>query len=216
MIRGAVRSGLVGSYQPLPWVGIHDAKRAIASERRWELMDPHLPQSCFSALDIGCNNGYFALKLAERGALALGIDTSKPSIWVANRVKECAGISGAAFAHYELTPESVGAVAQYDVILNLSVFHNIAHFQGFEASREILEALIQRTRQVMFFETGENSKEATGHEATGYTASMPDMGPDPEVWIRSFLLDCGASEVSRLGEAPTTGEIGSRGLYAVR
>jgi tRNA (mo5U34)-methyltransferase len=43
---------------------------------KWEQIAPHVPQnlSGWSALDIGCNAGFYSLELAKRGARVLGID----------------------------------------------------------------------------------------------------------------------------------------------
>lgn len=43
---------------------------------KWQQIDPHLPRNleCWSALDIGCNAGFYSFALAARGAKVLGID----------------------------------------------------------------------------------------------------------------------------------------------
>src|SRR5690349_6067653 len=43
---------------------------------KWHALAPHIPQRLdgWSALDIGCNAGYYSFELARRGAQVTGID----------------------------------------------------------------------------------------------------------------------------------------------
>lgn len=43
---------------------------------KWEALAPHLPADLtgWTALDIGCNAGFYTFELARRGAQVLGID----------------------------------------------------------------------------------------------------------------------------------------------
>jgi tRNA (mo5U34)-methyltransferase len=43
---------------------------------KWEQIAPHVPENLagWSALDIGCNAGFYSIELAKRGARVLGID----------------------------------------------------------------------------------------------------------------------------------------------
>src|SRR4051812_47149498 len=56
---------------------------------KWQRLAPHLPQSLdgWTALDIGCNAGYYTFELARRGARVTGIDVDahylKQARWAA-------------------------------------------------------------------------------------------------------------------------------------
>ena len=45
-------------------------------ESRWKLIEPHVPRDLTgkTVLDLGCNAGYFSIKLRQRGAQVLGVD----------------------------------------------------------------------------------------------------------------------------------------------
>lgn len=49
------------------------------SDRQWSIIEPYLPKDLTGkdVVDLGCNAGYFSIKMLERGANVLGVDESK-------------------------------------------------------------------------------------------------------------------------------------------
>jgi hypothetical protein len=77
-------------------------------------------------------------------------------------------------------------------MLFLSVWHHMVRDYGYDAATQIVEALWGKTRQVMFFETGES-------EMPKYY-NLPDMTPDPATYIRAYLSNaCHYGNVVHLG-----------------
>ncbi len=61
---------------------------------KWEQLAPHLPEdmSGLSVLDIGCNAGFYALRLAARGARVLGVDVDEHYLRQAHWARERFGL----------------------------------------------------------------------------------------------------------------------------
>ena len=71
-------------YQPLPWVGLRDSNRGSGTTMRWEAMKPVIAASgSRTALDIGCNVGFFCFALAELGVAAIGVDAAPRELRIA-------------------------------------------------------------------------------------------------------------------------------------
>ena len=93
-----------------------------------------------NVLDLGCAQGYFCFKLAERGANVHGVDYLDKNIALCNAI---------AHSHPQLSVSfEVGRVedaierlepGRYDLVLGLSIFHHIIHEKGVEAVKRLLE-----------------------------------------------------------------------------
>src|SRR5215211_5656833 len=71
---GPLRRASSVGYQPLPWVD-SPGRRTEGSESRWEAIAGLLDSLAIrSALDVGCNLGYFTIMLAERGIPTIGVE----------------------------------------------------------------------------------------------------------------------------------------------
>jgi len=201
-------------YQPLPfdWVRFYDADRKEeASWQRWELIRPYLPKKTFSALDFGCNIGFFSFKLAENGAgLVVGIDTERGAILAAEKIKQLTRVQNVAFCQHEVTQENVFLLGEFDVILFMSVFHHINYKYDMDEAKIVLKELIKRTREVMFFETGQ------GDQSFGVMATaMPKIeSKEALVFVRELLCSCGAKTVKVLGKTEVKLD-SNRYLFAV-
>src|SRR4051812_34708750 len=79
-------------YVPTP---LYQSKRALGTEERWRIIDAHLAAEDQSLLDIGCNLGVFTRRAAERGLLAIGLDSMPRAIADARR--QNGNVAGLAF-----------------------------------------------------------------------------------------------------------------------
>jgi len=114
-----------------------------------------------------------------------------------------------------VNPANVGSLPDADVVLVLSVFHDWCEAFGFERSVRMLEAVWQRTRKALFFETPNTA------ENTSIRTFMPAMGASPEAakgYIEQLLSRLALGEVALLGHFPTDfrGEGERRHLFVVR
>ncbi len=81
-----------------------------------------------SCLDVGCHQGFFALKLAESGChKVLGVDVDADKIEDASLIQRLCGLPNLSFSHADLRRLSPGESGRFDVVLmldTLSSFEN--------------------------------------------------------------------------------------------
>ena len=144
------------AYQPLPWIGYKTKKRQKSSFERLEEMQKHMPEGIRSAMDIGCNLGFFMLSLAEKGIFSIGVDTEPGNINIAQYARKKAGIDNCAFTTMMVDPQNVHNLPSVDLVVFFSVWHHWLKAFGEEAAREMLKVLWSHTQKVMYFEAGED------------------------------------------------------------
>ena len=89
-----------------------------------------------TALDIGCNCGYFSLDLATRGAAHVdGVDLRPENIAQAQFLAEHFGVDNVSF--HVADAADLGADRQWDVVLNLGLLYHVT--EPFELVRQTYE-----------------------------------------------------------------------------
>lgn len=164
-----------------------------------------------TALDVGCNAGWFTLNLARLGIATTGVEADPPMYRTAILAARAARPPRPAILVLRIDPTSVCQLPSADVVLLLSVWHHFVRDFGIAAADGILAELWQRTGRALFFDTGESECE----EEFG----LPAMGDDPRGWIaRHLAAVCAGGAVTMLGEhdafAPDGTEC-TRGLFLV-
>jgi tRNA (mo5U34)-methyltransferase len=116
---------------------------------KWEALAPHLPAQLggWTALDIGCNAGYYSFELARRGAQVTGIDLDphylRQARWAARQLGLENTIEFRQLQVYDLAGEK----AQYDLVLFMGVFYHLRYpLLG-------LDIVARRTRRLLVFQT---------------------------------------------------------------
>lgn len=116
---------------------------------KWEEVRKHLPEdlSGWSALDIGCNAGFYTFELARRGARVLGIDYDprylKQAAWAARQFGLEDQVAFRRTTVYDLarTDES------WDLVLFMGVFYHLRYpLLG-------LDIVARKVRRRMIFQT---------------------------------------------------------------
>ena len=128
---------------------------------KWREIAPHLPDdlSGWSALDIGCNAGFYSFELAKRGACVTGIDVEPLFLaqakWAAAEFRLQDRVEFRLMQVYDLahTTES------YDLVLFMGVFYHLRYpMLG-------LDIVAEKVRRLMVFQTltmpGEETFEGT-------------------------------------------------------
>lgn len=145
-----------------------------------------------SALDLGCNGGYFSFKLAGYAKGILAIDKDEKYIRENRKKNQLLGISNIRFEIGIISPAFVESLEEVDVTLFLSVLHHTISASGVYTNAEpgqcgmdyglqILKAICAKTH-ILFFEMGQSN------ESAEWRAGLPDMGSAPEKWIVENLL----------------------------
>ncbi len=207
------QSGL-RSYQPLPVpvAGTAAGRRAAGTESRWLAMLPLIHAvKPVSALDVGCNAGWFTLRLASIGIPSIGVEGDPPMYRTAIHAARRAAGAPAAIMVLHVDPGSAVLLPSADLVLLLSVWHHLVREFGLAGADAILATTWERTGQVLFFETGQDECAAE--------FGLPDMGDRPRAWIEAHLAGvCPGGEVIHLGEHDAFAPDGSacrRDLFAV-
>lgn len=96
---------------------------------KWAHVEPHLPAdlSGWTALDVGCNAGFYSFELAKRGATVTGIDSEplylRQAAWVARQLGLEQRVEFRETSVYELGREPT----RYDLVLFMGVFYHLRH-----------------------------------------------------------------------------------------
>jgi 2-polyprenyl-3-methyl-5-hydroxy-6-metoxy-1,4-benzoquinol methylase len=201
-------------YQPLPWLGLTEARRAEGTVSRWTAIERFLDsrdEPHATALDVGCDNGYFTIQLALRGLTTVGVECLPSPARTAQYAIRQTGLSSAAVLVAEVTPDTVEMLPYADVVLFLSVWHHIVRSDGLEGATALLEGIWRHTRSVLFFDTGEAEMPADWN--------LPAMEPDAGTWLADYLrATCTGGEPHHLGRHAAFDAAGKpvvRNLFAV-
>jgi len=181
-------------YQPLPWIGIGRAQRGQGTEERWIAIDKHLGNySISSAMDIGCNVGYFCFSLAAKGIPTLGVEMNDRYFRIAKYTNQKIKTSKIALCNMTVNIDTVRLLPNVDAILLLSVWHHWVRYYGFQIATKMLSCVWAKCNKIMFFETGESEMPSE--------FSLPNMGSTPETWLKEYLASvCSNSKVTNLGQ----------------
>jgi tRNA (mo5U34)-methyltransferase len=116
---------------------------------KWNTLAPHLPSRLdgWSALDIGCNAGYYSFELAQRGARVVGIDVDphylRQARWAARELELEDAIEFREMQVYDLAGEE----EKFDLVLFMGVFYHLRYpMLG-------LDIVTRHTRRMMVFQT---------------------------------------------------------------
>jgi tRNA (mo5U34)-methyltransferase len=116
---------------------------------KWRALAPHLPERLdgWTALDIGCNAGYYSFELARRKARVTGIDVDphylRQARWAANELGLENDVEFREMQVYDLANEAV----KYDLVLFMGVFYHLRYpLLG-------LDIVARHTQRMMVFQT---------------------------------------------------------------
>lgn len=183
-----------GDYQPLPWLGLHKAKRGTGTNDRWNaIWDSIKNDPITSGMDIGCNMGFFCFSLAEKEIAMLGIDLDPRYIRIASYAAKRIAMPRVAFSLMAVELQTMPLLPRTDLVLLLSVWHHWVKIYGLETASQMLAALWEKCEKVLFFETGELEM------TTDFCLSV--MGESPREWLQTYLEQtCPNSMVEHLGQ----------------
>ena len=182
-------------YQPLSWLGRTRPKatRAEGVESRWEAMLPLIEQSgAKTAVDIGCNIGWYALELASRGIVTIGIENHPPYYRTAIYAARKSAAAGLGVLVFEVTPTTAALVPSVDCTVFLAIWHHLVQAHGLDRASSVLATVWGKTEKLLFFESGEDGFPPS--------FSLPAFEPDAKTWLTEYLSRvCEDATVTHLG-----------------
>lgn len=184
---------LPGACQKIYGAPEYDARAMRDCDSRWALLDPLLssypkPPRDIRVLDAGCAQGYFALKAAEKGCRALGIDVSEPNLALCRHLSARAGLP-ADFELRALDEDFLNSVpdGRFDFAFLFGALHHICRERGLAKAQELIALLARKTRCLV-------AELALKEEPLDWAASLPE---DPAELLAPFPFR------KKLGESPT-------------
>ena len=136
---------------------------------KWRELAPHLPEdlSGWTALDIGCNAGFYTFELVKRGATVLGIDLDERYLrqarWAAEQFGVADRVSFEQLQVYDLARRA----ERFDLVLFMGVLYHLRYpMLG-------LDIVSQRVNRLMVFQT----------------LTMPGAEVFEQTWGRTFSAD---------------------------
>lgn len=144
--------------------------------------------SAASILDLGCNDGYFALRLATEGFWVTGIDSSPHYINIAKFLQERYSVDRAAFYEVLTDQQNIRGLPTFDVVIFMSVFQKWCSQYGYSNAIEMLRILWGKSKRMMFFEMPDSLE-----TDESFKNILPDMGETKQE-CRDFI----AKMLSRL------------------
>jgi tRNA (mo5U34)-methyltransferase len=116
---------------------------------KWKHLAQHLPAdlSGWTALDIGCNAGFYTFELAKRGATVTGIDSNlhylNQAQWAAHQFKVEDRVNFRRMQVYDLAYDDEA----YDLVLFMGVFYHLRY------PTLALDIVAQKVKRMMVFQT---------------------------------------------------------------
>jgi tRNA (mo5U34)-methyltransferase len=96
---------------------------------KWRQLEPHLPADLrgWTALDIGCNAGFYSFELARRGAHVTGVDVDEHYLrqarWAAERLDLADRVEQRQMEVYDLARTG----ERWDLVLFMGVLYHLRH-----------------------------------------------------------------------------------------
>jgi hypothetical protein len=180
-------------YQPLPWLGVAHADREAGVVSRWEALEPWLGRLAIrSAIDLGCNVGYYPISLGLAGVAAIGVEPDPKLFRIFRYAIRRLGLDHVGALDLKITPNTVAMLPRGNLIIFFAVWHHLVRAYGLEEASRMLRVTWERADKAMAFETGE------GEMPPSY--GLPDFTPDASTWLTDFLHEqCAGGSVVHLG-----------------
>jgi tRNA (mo5U34)-methyltransferase len=116
---------------------------------KWRALAPHLPERLdgWTALDIGCNAGYYSFELARRNARVTGIDVDPHYLRQARWAAKALGLEDAVEFRQMQVYDLASEAQNFDLVLFMGVFYHLRYpLLG-------LDLVARHTKKMMVFQT---------------------------------------------------------------
>ena len=116
---------------------------------KWQQIAEHLPADLngWSALDIGCNSGFYSVELAKRGARVTALDKDPHFLRQARWVVEQFGLTDRVEVRQGQVYDLARTPERYDLVLFMGVFYHLRY------PVLALDLVAERTNRLLLFQT---------------------------------------------------------------
>lgn len=117
--------------------------------RKWVKIAPHIPEDLTgcTALDIGCNAGFYSFELARRGARVTAIDVNGHYLRQAAWAAEALGLSDRVTFRQMQVYDLARMPDRFDIVWFMGVFYHLRYPQL------ALDLVAERTKRLLVFQT---------------------------------------------------------------
>jgi SAM-dependent methyltransferase len=178
---------------------VYALERTRPCEDRWAIIRSFMPAESKTILDIGSNSGYYLFRFADLGYLCHGIESDPDLVFFTSLQNYILNTKSVSCECGKFDLQFVQYMPSYDVVLCLSLMHHIIMAEGIDVAEATLRGLAQKTNHVLFYEMGQSNE-----TKADWSHRLPQMNPDPEVWISQWLIKCGFMKVKTIGTSQTT------------
>lgn len=181
-------------YQPIPFPGFESmAAERDGSPARLDMLASQLEFGGRRVLDLGCANGFFLFSLAQADppiAAGLGVDHFHGNVAGNQALAAAFGFDELAFRQASIDESLLDEVLaeSWDVVLLLSVHHHLARSLGIDATKRVIERLLQAA-PVVVIEQGS----LTQDEYNAWTGRDEPFDTRAFSRLISMLEACGAA-----------------------
>jgi len=149
-----------------------------------------------NCLDIGCQSGYFSLNIANNGYWVTGLDRDDLILEKARLLQKKFQIKNVSFVNFNISESSISRLQNFDNVIYLSIHHHMIKVYGFETATKILKCIANKTNKNLFFDF----PYPDAYKDNPSFAQIPEMGEDPDKWIKNYLLSVGFAKVESIGK----------------
>jgi len=116
---------------------------------KWREIAPHIPEDLtgWSALDIGCNSGFYSFELAKRGAQVVGIDVEPLFLHQAQWAAREFGLEHMVEFRQQPVYDLARSSDAFDLVIFMGVFYHLRY------PLLALDIVAERVRRMMVFQT---------------------------------------------------------------
>ena len=118
------------------------------TEKRWMILQKHIEDEDKNLLDVGCANGQLTKKFHDLGFFCIGVDRAEQMLSLARSGQDYT--DGIGFLKYDITPDSIRKLRNFDVVLLLTVYHHWVNAYGLNNAEEMLIDLTQHCDKLFF------------------------------------------------------------------
>ncbi|MDR1365509.1 MAG: ParB/RepB/Spo0J family partition protein [Holosporales bacterium] len=163
-------------YQPVHSPEIEEQWILVRNcQDRLDMMNNFLNSKAFNTtgagyLDVGSSNGWFVKQMEDKGLRACGIDRDPFGIEVGFRMY---GLKPEQIAHSDIAiglGKMVSRGDMFDFTSCMSIMHHFVLGKTSYTPEHLLKLLDKITKQVMFFDTGEEHEQAFGETLNGWSS----------------------------------------------
>ena len=132
-----------------------------------------------NVLDVGCNEGYIASEFAKQGKFCVAIDAGPYFLsHILNELEDIYGQQNPAFGVFPLTQENITTIPEFDLILLLSVHHQLINIYGNDYTESLVRQLINKSQRYFVIEFAATAKK--------YGFTDPKFDDDDEESVKLY------------------------------